>query len=49
MAQGAKLTELQLQRVLDYLRTRKRYKCNRAIILLTHYALLRVSEVAALR
>ena len=34
---------------LDYLRTRRRYKRNRVIILLTHYAMLRVGEVAALR
>ena len=31
------------------LRTRRHYKRNRAIILLTHYAMLRVGEVAALR
>jgi len=40
---------LTLQRVLDYTRTRRHYKRNRAIILLTHYAMLRVGEVAALR
>ena len=39
----------ELQRVLDYLRTRRHYKRNRTIILLTHYAMLRVGEVAALR
>ena len=49
MAQAATLTQQQLQRVLDYLRTRRHYKRNRAIILLTHYAMLRVGEVAALR
>ena len=49
MAQAATLTQQQLQRVLDYLRTRRHYKRNRVIILLTHYAMLRVGEVAALR
>jgi uncharacterized protein YigE (DUF2233 family) len=42
MAQAATLTQQQLQRVLDYLRTRRHYKRNRTIILLTHYAMLRV-------
>ena len=49
MAQAATLTQQQLRRVLDYLRTRRHYKRNRTIILLTHYAMLRVGEVAALR
>ena len=49
MTQAATLTQQQLQRVLDYTRTRRHYKRNRAIILLTHYAMLRVGEVAALR
>ena len=49
MTQAATLTQQQLQRVLDYLRTRRHYKRNRAIILLTHYAMLRIGEVAALR
>ena len=40
MTQAATLTQQQLQRVLDYLRTRRHYKRNRAIILLTHYAML---------
>ena len=48
MTQAATLTQQQLQRVLDYTRTRRHYKRNRAIILLTHYAMLRVGEVAAL-
>jgi site-specific recombinase XerD len=43
------LTQQQLQRVLEYTRTRRHYKRNRAIILLTQYAMLRVGEVAALR
>jgi integrase/recombinase XerD len=49
MTQAATLTQQQLQRVLEYIRTRRHYKRNRAIILLTHYAMLRVGEVAALR
>ena len=49
MTQAATLTQQQLQRVLDYTRARRHYKRNRAIILLTHYAMLRVGEVAALR
>ena len=49
MTQAATLTQQQLQRVLEYTRTRRHYKRNRAIILLTHYAMLRVGEVAALR
>ena len=49
MTQAATLTQQQLQRVLDYIRTRRHYKRDRAIILLTHYAMLRVGEVAALR
>lgn len=49
MAQAATITQQQLQRVLDYLRTQRHYKRNRAIILLTHYAMLRIGEVAALR
>ena len=49
MTQAVTLTQQQLQRVLEYTRTRRHYKRNRAIILLTHYAMLRVGEVAALR
>ena len=49
MTQAATLTQQQLQRVLEYTRTRRYYKRNRAIILLTHYAMLRVGEVASLR
>ena len=49
MTQAATLTQQQLQRVLDYTRTRRHFKRNRVIILLTHYAMLRVGEVAALR
>ncbi len=49
MTQAATLTQQQLQRVLEYTRTRRHYKRNRAILLLTHYAMMRVGEVAALR
>ena len=47
MTQAAALT--QQQRVLGFLRTRRYHKRNRAIILLTHYGMLRIGEVAALR
>ena len=49
MTQAATLTQQQLQGGRDFTRTRRHYKRNRAIILLTHYAMLRVGEVAALR
>jgi integrase/recombinase XerD len=49
MAQAATLDSKQLQRVLDYLKTRRHYKRNRTMILLTHWSMLRVGEVAALR
>ena len=49
VAQAATLSNQQLQRVLDYVRTRRHGKRDRAIILLTHYAMMRVGEVAALR
>jgi integrase/recombinase XerD len=48
MAQAATLTQQQLERVLDYLRTRRHYNHNRTIILLMLFAMLRVGEVAAL-
>ena len=49
MAQAATLDSKQLQRVLDYLKTRRHYKRNRTMLLLTHWSMLRVGEVAALR
>lgn len=49
MAQAATLSHKQLQRVLEYLKTRRHYRRNRTIILLTHWSMLRVGEVAALR
>lgn len=49
MAQAATLNEQQLQRVLDYIKGKRHCRRNRTIILLTHYAFLRIGEVAALR
>ncbi len=49
MAQAATLDAGQLQRVLDYLKTRRHYRRNRTMVLLTHWSMLRVGEVAALR
>ena len=36
MAQAATLDAPQLQRVLDYLKTRRHYRRNRTMVLLTH-------------
>lgn len=47
--QAKTLTAQELRRVLDYIATRKHAARNRAMLLTTHYAGLRVSEVAALR
>jgi integrase len=49
MAQAATLDAAQLQRVLDYLKTRRHYRRNKTMILLTQWSMLRVGEVAALR
>lgn len=49
MAQARTLSSNELQRVLDYVGTRSHAARNRAILLLTHLAGLRVSEVAYLR
>jgi integrase/recombinase XerD len=50
MANQAKtLNKQELRRVLDYIATRKHAARNRAMLLLTHYAGMRVGEVAALR
>ena len=49
MTQAATLDTQQLQRVLDYLKTRRHYQRNRVMLLLTHWSMLRVGEVAALR
>jgi integrase/recombinase XerD len=50
MANQAKtLNKQELRRVLDHIATRKHAARNRAMLLLTHYAGMRVGEVAALR
>ena len=49
MVQAATLNAAQLQRVLDYLKTGRHYRRNRTMVLLTHWSMLRVGEVAALR
>ena len=47
--QAKTLTATELRRVLDYVATRPHAARNRAILLTTHYAGLRVGEAAALR
>ncbi|MBU3638190.1 site-specific integrase [Polynucleobacter sp. AP-RePozz3-80-G7] len=47
--QAKTLTTAELRRVLDYVATRKHSARNRAILLTTHYAGLRVGETASLR
>jgi integrase/recombinase XerD len=49
MAQAKTLTERELRRVLDHIATRKHAARNRAMLLITCWAGLRVGEVAALR
>ena len=49
MAQAKTLTKEELTRVLDYIRTRRFAPRNRAMMLLTHQAGLRIGEVACLR
>lgn len=49
MSQAKTLTQQELRRVLDYVATRKHSTRNRAMLLMTHYAGMRVGEVAALR
>ncbi|NBW46265.1 MAG: site-specific integrase, partial [Betaproteobacteria bacterium] len=49
MRQAATLTAQQLNRVLDYCKHTRHPARNRAIILTTHWAGLRIGEVAALR
>lgn len=49
MAQARTLEQEELQQVLDYVATRAHTARNRAMLLLTHLAGLRVSEVAYLR
>lgn len=49
MGQARTLTERELKRVLDFIASRKHAERNRAMLLLTYFAGLRVSEVAALK
>ena len=49
MSQAKVLSPQELRRVLDYTATRRHSMRNRAMLLLTHYAGMRVAEVAALR
>jgi integrase/recombinase XerD len=49
MAQAKTLTKEEITRVLDYIRTRRFAPRNRAMLLLTHLAGLRIGEVACLR
>jgi len=49
MAQAKTLTNEELTRVLDHIRTRRFAPRNRAMMLLTHLAGLRIGEVACLR
>ncbi len=49
MAQAKVLTTKELRRVLDHISTRPHAARNRAILLLTHWAAMRIGEVAALR
>ena len=49
MPQAKVLTNKELRRVLDHISTRPHAARNRAILLLTHWAALRIGEVASLR
>ena len=49
MAQAKTLTKEEMTRVLDYINTRRFAPRNRAMMLLTHLAGLRIGEVACLR
>ena len=49
MAQAKTLTREEMTRVLDYINTRRFAPRNRAMMLLTHLAGLRIGEVACLR
>ena len=49
MAQAKTLTKEEMTRVLDYINTRRFPQRNRAMMLLTHWAGLRIGEVACLR
>jgi integrase/recombinase XerD len=49
MSQARVLNHQELRRVLDHVATRRHSARNRVMLLLTHYAGMRVAEVAALR
>ena len=49
MAQAKTLTDKELRKVLNYIALRKHAARNRAMLLITHWAGMRVGEVAALR
>lgn len=49
MGQAKTLTERELKKVLDYVSTHRHAARNRAMVLMTYYAGLRVSEVAKLK
>jgi integrase/recombinase XerD len=49
MSQAKTLTAQELRRVLDFVSSRKHVARNRAMLLMTHYAGMRVGEVTALR
>jgi len=49
MSQARVLNPQELRRVLDHVATRRHSARNRTMLLLTHYAGMRVAEVAALR
>jgi len=49
MAQAKTLSDAELQRVLEYAATTKAAVRNRAILLLTHWAGMRIGEVASVR
>ena len=49
MKQAKTLTPQELRRVLDHIATRKHSARNRVMLLITHYAGLRVAEMASLR
>jgi integrase/recombinase XerD len=49
MSKAKVLNQTELRRVLDYIATRKYSVRNRTMLLLTHYAGMRVAEVASLR
>jgi integrase/recombinase XerD len=49
MAQAKTLTNVEIERLLTYINTRKYAARNRSMMLLTHWAGLRIGEVACLR